>query len=376
MASLLSLPPEICSTICEYVDTGLAPLCRISHSFRDQAQRMMYRKVDLQDCNMRLVKSWCLVITRNPHLANRVWGLILQLPNTLEPKEAELLSRAFAVCVHLKRLAVHHMPGSRPENNSQDWIVKGPFQLERFFNTYFDTLYTVLAHQQTHIRVLSLPSTDPSSWSSYREYELPNLIAIDAPLEVVGCVAEAKFAAPLERIQIHQDRLNLSSLSRFAPTLTTLSIVRERGFIGSATVAVIDEVLKVFPRLQHFSVYEKERQGVATMEDSIIRRLQQFTSLTTLTWHLCRWVSPSEPPMGCRGLRDRRELLWCGLTMLAACATLRKASISVRLASLRGGIEEEQEAISCTVSEESSTFDDDQHHELEESDSFYATIFD
>ncbi|KAJ7646589.1 hypothetical protein FB45DRAFT_1018903 [Roridomyces roridus] len=371
MASLLSLPPEICSIICDHVDTSLAPLCRISRPFRDQAQRKMYRKVDLQDSSMRLVKSWCLAVTRNPHLENRVWALMLQLPDFLEPKEAEFLSRAFAVCVNLKRLAVHHRPGSKPESNSQSWVLKGSFELERFFNTYFSMPYGAFFGRQPHIRVLSLPFA--SSYAPfYNKLEFTNLLAIDAPLDVVRRLSEAKAALPLERIQIRHDRSapDLSSLSRFAPTLKVFTVVREGKRFGAETLAVVDEILKVFPRLHHLGICEKERWESAAIADLVLQRLQQFTSLTTITLRLCRWVSFLHPT-GFRTLNNGTQLREFGTRILATCATLRSATIAVQFAESDG-----QEGIACTVTKESdgsvsATFED----ELEE-DSFYAMIFD
>ncbi|KAJ7646678.1 hypothetical protein FB45DRAFT_821155, partial [Roridomyces roridus] len=289
MASLLSLPPEICSIIIDNVNTSLAPLCRISRSFRDQAQRKMYRSVDLRRCSMRLVKSWCLAVARNRQLADRVGTLILRLPNTLDPKEAEMLSRAFAHCANLKRLVVHHIPGSTPDSNRQECILEGPFHLECFFSTYFSMAYTVLLDHQTHIRVLSVPYASSSN-TSYDRLEFPNLTAIDAPLDVVRRVSEANAARPLERIQIRHDRSvpDLSSLSHFASTLKAFSVVQEGKLAGATTVAVVDEVLKVFPRLQHLGIREEERHGIGILDDSLINRLQQFTALTTLTLHLRR----------------------------------------------------------------------------------------
>ncbi|KAJ7646659.1 hypothetical protein FB45DRAFT_780977 [Roridomyces roridus] len=375
MVTLLSLPPEISSIICEHVDTSLAPLCRISHSFRDQAQRIMYRSVDLRDCSMRLVKSWCLAVARNQHLADRIWALILQLPSTLEPKEAELLSRAFARCVNLKRLAVHHMPGSTPETNKQSWILEGPFHLERLFNTYFSLGNGTFAFfdQQTDIRVLSLPWAVPNT--TFGDLQLPNLIALDAPLDVVCRLAEAKTGRPLERIQIHQDRLAyvLSSMSRFASTLKTFTIVREGRIIGSGTIGVVDQVLKVFPHLQHFGICEKEPQEVSLVEDSLLDRLQQFTSLITLTLHLCRWVSDFSEAMGFRSIENCTKIHELGSSILTTCATLRKATIAVKL---QVAVGDEEERIACTCTKESdgsisAIFED----ELEE-DSFYTTIFD
>ncbi|KAJ7646679.1 hypothetical protein FB45DRAFT_179337 [Roridomyces roridus] len=326
----------------------------------------------LRDCNMRLVKSWCLAITRKQHLADRVWALILELPNPLEPKEAELLSGAFARCANLKRLAVHHIPGSTPENNKQSCIVEGPFHLNHLFNTYFCLVYGTFTffHQQNHIRVLSLPSAALDT--TFVDSQLPpDLIAIDAPLDVVCRLSEAETGRPLERVQIHYDRYywapDLSSLSRFAPTLKALTVVEEGSIGGSETVDVVEEVLEALPQLQHLGIYEKEQLESDILENSIVPRLRQFTSLTTFTLRLRRRVRILMRGQACF-LHHRTHLLHFGYTMLGACATLRKATIAVEVPG--------EEEVTCTFTKEgdgsvSTTFDD----ELEE-DSFYAMIFD
>ncbi|KAJ6616691.1 hypothetical protein B0H10DRAFT_1381067 [Mycena sp. CBHHK59/15] len=89
MASLLLLPPEICATICGEVDrAALGVLCRISPLLRDQAQRMLYHTVDLQDRNMRLLRSWCLA--GNPALASR---RTRSCAFTTAPKQSRTLRR-------------------------------------------------------------------------------------------------------------------------------------------------------------------------------------------------------------------------------------------------------------------------------------------
>ncbi|KAJ7699271.1 hypothetical protein B0H17DRAFT_1049319 [Mycena rosella] len=83
MATLLQLPPEICAHVCADVERAdLVTLCTISRVFRDQAQRLMYRAVDLQDCAPQDLRSWCLAVTRHPQLAERVHKLILSFPST------------------------------------------------------------------------------------------------------------------------------------------------------------------------------------------------------------------------------------------------------------------------------------------------------
>ncbi|KAJ7646587.1 hypothetical protein FB45DRAFT_1018901 [Roridomyces roridus] len=334
MASLLSLPPEICSIICDYVDVSLAPLCRISPSFREQAQRTMYRTVDLEDCNMRLVKSWCLAVTRHSRLAERVRSLFLQLPVALEPEDAAKLSRALALCVNLKHLSVFQVPGLPSDVSVQTWMIEDcAFRLERFSNSYFalDTGIETFLDNQAGMRVLSLPSPRDSEYLSFDE-RLNNLVAIDAPLYMVLDIPEGR---PLERIQIHYDRSEyvdgLSELCRFAPTLKTLTVVREGMDWGSSTAAIIHQVAHALPDLQHLGINEKERLlTFFALEETPSHVLKLFTCLETLTLCLRRGICFAGTART-YGVTNTADLGDFGMDMFTGCASLRKVAIGSEL---------------------------------------------
>ncbi|KAJ7502508.1 hypothetical protein B0H11DRAFT_640945 [Mycena galericulata] len=328
VASLLSLPPEICAAICEEVDLGtLSALCRISLIFRDQAQRILYHTVDLQDCNMRLVKSWCLAVTRHSALAKRVYSLSLQLPNSLEPTDAGKISRALALCINIKHLNMLHDPDFPPDRCVYHWIIEQcAFRLEQFSSSYFCFLSEgeVFFDNQPDLRLLSLPSTP---YNFFSEAQLPNLIAIDAPLYLVASLPGER---PLERIQIHCERsdftIGLSSLSRYASTLKTLTVVRDGVEWGSSTVDMVHEIAQALPALTHFGINEHEKlHSFFSMEESPSRGLEQFTCLETFTFRIrrgiCFWVTATEKAYN---VGSRAELGEFGLSMLEGCPTLRQ----------------------------------------------------
>lgn len=211
---------------------------------------------------MRLVKSWCLAVTRHPPLAARVHSLSIQLPNDLEVADTQKLIRALALCVNTKRLRVLHDPDFAPDSCVATWILEEcPFQLEQLSNTYFSFFSEGPAFKlfdlQPDLRLLSLPSAYLSPCS---ETQLRSLIAIDAPLHIVASLPGAR---PLERIQIHCERSafagGLSALSRYAPTLKTLTIVREGAEWGSSTVDIVHEIARALPALSHFGINENEK---------------------------------------------------------------------------------------------------------------------
>ncbi|KAJ6567826.1 hypothetical protein B0H10DRAFT_1055181 [Mycena sp. CBHHK59/15] len=356
MASLLLLPPEICATICGEVDrAALGVLCRISPLLRDQAQRMLYHTVDLQDRNMRFLRSWCLAVTRHSHLAERVHALSLQLPSNLEPSDAQKISRALALCVNLKELTVRHEPDAPTDDSVQTWILEAcTFRLTHFVNSYFNFIDEELfIGHQPDLRLLSLPF---SSSFSCTDAQLPNLTAIDAPL---GVVVSLPGARPLERIQIHCQRSEflqgLSLLGRYASTLKTLTLVREGVEWGSSTVDIVEDIAQVLPALLHFGINESEKlHSFFSIEESPIRGLQLFTHIETFAFRLRRGVCFWAPTETTYNVGTHAQLATFGLAILEGCPTLRQVTV--------GGEPFAGHELRCTVTRvaerEDAVFDD------------------
>ncbi|KAJ7090896.1 hypothetical protein B0H15DRAFT_906952, partial [Mycena belliarum] len=162
-ATLLDLPPEICAAICEDMQQrrDLRALCRISHLFRDQARRLLYRKVDLRERGLKALRSWCLA-ARNPQVGTLVQVLTISLSSDLSLLDTLTVARALSSCLNLKELSIYTDNGSNTitsyiKQSIQGWLLhKCPFRLTKFSNSYFrSTFISSFCNAQSGIRVLS-----------------------------------------------------------------------------------------------------------------------------------------------------------------------------------------------------------------------------
>ncbi|KAJ7625463.1 hypothetical protein B0H17DRAFT_1340271 [Mycena rosella] len=133
MASRLSLqvPPEICASICGEVEEPPGAI-------RTLLFRPGTLMQNLEGRSMPVVKSWCLAVTRQPRLAERVHALALLLPTNLEPADATKIGGALNRCVNLKELKISgevYLTGRRP-NSLNGWMINAcPFRLTKFHNS-------------------------------------------------------------------------------------------------------------------------------------------------------------------------------------------------------------------------------------------------
>ncbi|KAF8214183.1 hypothetical protein K438DRAFT_1803035 [Mycena galopus ATCC 62051] len=250
-----TLPPEICSAICDELEesTGtLALLCRTSRNFCYLAQRFLYRVVDLRGRDMRAMKSWARAVTCHTHLAERVYALALRLPEiqTLDTSDTTKIGQALHRCVNLKELRLSGDPES--SKGYHGWIMDDyPFRLQKFESLTVLGGSTCFWKTQTQIRVLSLPhsATLPSF-----ENQLLDVIALETP-----SLSDLP-ARPLQRIEtgVHED---FSPLAQYSQTLTTLNIRGEwdhMQFSFSRTLAVIADSL---PALVHLGMTEVKKES-------------------------------------------------------------------------------------------------------------------
>ncbi|KAJ7616296.1 hypothetical protein DFH06DRAFT_1343306 [Mycena polygramma] len=344
----MKLPPEICAKICE--DLGpkdRVTLCRTSRLFGDQAQRLIYRSVDLSHCTPRAMRSWCLAVTRRSQLAERVHALCLTLPSDLAfTSDLDKLARALNKCRNLKELSIHPDDsgpfggGSETQSSSiQGWLVtKCPFRLTNFSNSYFRTSFlSQFWTPQADIRVLAIPScTD--RFPCYDD-QLPNLVALE-----VGDVGALPPDRALQRIQVRWGRptglTRLSALGRYSATLTTLYLVEDTVTRNFSTLQIFNRVAHDLPGLLHFGIteaanfkeYMKARVADRFSEPSPISVLSKFTKLETFVIY-CKTITGFEDlALGCfykfgdkpSGLRT------FGLAIMDACPTLRRADVGAR----------------------------------------------
>ncbi|KAF7315979.1 hypothetical protein MIND_00114900 [Mycena indigotica] len=309
--NLLHLPPEICALICHSETTEpktLLQLSRLSHSFRYEAQRLIYRVVDLRTSSKPL--AWARAVTHNPRLGTYVQRFTLSPSPDLAV--AAKIARALRNCPNIKRLAAQTAYWSPDYNCADDvthtWIIdNAPFQLTHFSNSSLrNSFLHPFWNKQTEIQVLSLPliiNSEGKRGFPCREDQLPKLIALD--------VASTNFLPatprPLQRIQIgvtnpmpnaHQ---NLRALRRFAATLTVFNF----SAVAIELMETISVVSQAAPNLQHLGLSEKlSRTGFdhSVISDFVpcplLQDMKHLRSFVLYTYTRRRLVLPANTSIG------------------------------------------------------------------------------
>ncbi|KAF7335319.1 hypothetical protein MSAN_02342700 [Mycena sanguinolenta] len=301
MASF-TLPPEICGIICDELEQlggNLAFLCRTSRNFFHQAQRILYRSVDLQGGGMRAVKLWARTMTRHAHLAERVRALKLELPDiqTIDISDIPKITRVYADIL----------------GGCWATIRSAYKKFECFESPGYDFWKT-----QTQIRVLSLPYSD--NLPSF-DNQLLDVIALgtewldDLPVR------------PLQRLEteFHED---FSPLAQYSQTLTTLSVWGHgMSTVSETLVAIADSV----PALLRLSLAEHTKEPGPFHEvspTSILRerfpRLEIFALQVRNVEHFLDMFNRYN--MACA-----EDLAALGMAFLSACPTLQQAAIGAEM---------------------------------------------
>ncbi|KAJ6591336.1 hypothetical protein B0H10DRAFT_2330487 [Mycena sp. CBHHK59/15] len=295
----------------------LAALCRISRLFRDEAQRILYRNADLRVYRMRYVKSWCLSVTINAHLAERVHALALQLAYNLDSSDVAKISRALEACVNLKELTIFNDFETNPDFSTHLWMIdRWPFRLTKFTNSYSD-IYRMesFLKTQSDIRVLSLPT-------SYSLHDIPftNIVALEVPLHILS-FAGLSFAGPkikqLRRIQTscrvsydYSCLERVSLLGQQCQDLTTFNLlIWTTPVKPDWTADFVEEVAKALPGLIHFGIKETEIHPPASRLNVVQRMVG---------------ASPDEQ----YDLATTADLDKFASAMMQACPTLRQVAVA------------------------------------------------
>ncbi|KAF8182151.1 hypothetical protein K438DRAFT_1840396 [Mycena galopus ATCC 62051] len=317
----LTLPPEICSAICDELkgSTGtLALLCRISHDFCHQAQRFLYQSVDLRGRDLRAVRSWARAVTRHAHLSERIYSLALELPDIrdIDPETDTMkIVRALGRCINLKELRIT----GDEESGVHGWIISDyPFRLEKF-----ESPISFVWWKQTQIRVLSLPhsATLPSF-----ENQLPDLIALGTP-----SLSDLP-ARPLQRIEtgFHRD---FSPLAQYSHTLTTLSIRVPAGKWLQSCLSSLAAIADSVPALVHLGITELKKESTIVNYTPgipiwILRDEFQVLETFVLQVRNIKGFYIGAPHYDMAVANDVQAL---GAVILNACPTLLRAAIGAEV---------------------------------------------
>ncbi|KAF7311822.1 hypothetical protein MIND_00192700 [Mycena indigotica] len=245
VATLLHLPPEICALICAVVEPKtLFALARVSRTFRDEAQRLIFQSVDLRDSGKALA-GWCRAVSRNARLGGYVRRFTISSREVVAGSDDPArVARALKKCTGLQRLAT--------------WVIDHvSFRLTHFSNSHFRFAFLrQFFNRQTDIRVLSLPMMPVGLLDGAfpcSDDQLPKLIALEVPSTDL-LPTEPR---PLQRIQLRLTHQyiprDLTRLQLFAATLTSLSISEVAVISLEETFAAIAQAV---PHLQHLALTE------------------------------------------------------------------------------------------------------------------------
>ncbi|KAF8214181.1 hypothetical protein K438DRAFT_1803027 [Mycena galopus ATCC 62051] len=321
----LTLPPEICSTICDELEgsTGtLALLCRTSRDFCHQAQRFLYRSVDLRGRDMRAVKSWARAVTLHAHFAERVHSLALELPDIrdIDPEtDTTKIVRALGRCVNLKELRI----AGDHESGDHGWIISNyPFRLEKFES--LPTLLTFFWKAQTQIRVLSLPNS----------HHLPSFE--DELLDVVayGAASLQGFPTrPLQRIET-EFQWDFSPLAQYSRTLTTLSIRVPAGQWVQSSLTSLAVIADSVPALVHLGITELKKESASAPSNAIIpiqtmrERFQVLETFVLQVRNIKGFFGQTPSPYNMAVADDVQAL---GVAIMNACPTLLRGAVGAEV---------------------------------------------
>ncbi|KAF7322155.1 hypothetical protein MKEN_00739700 [Mycena kentingensis (nom. inval.)] len=136
----------ICDELCD-APTALSRLSRSARVFVAPAQKLLFRSVDLDGSSMRVVRGWCIAVTRKRKdaapLALLVRSLVLELPEIAQfaPDDMGKVAAALKSCTNLKMLRLLRASGGSgyPDVTAPYvWILEQcTFQLTGFQNDYF-----------------------------------------------------------------------------------------------------------------------------------------------------------------------------------------------------------------------------------------------
>ncbi|KAJ7646668.1 hypothetical protein FB45DRAFT_1051311 [Roridomyces roridus] len=323
------IPPEIYAIICnELQGTGtLVTLCSTSRLFRDQAQHILYRSVDLR--GLRTIKSWALSVSRNPHLAARVQSLVIHFPNQmLDQADGTKIKLALNKCVNLKDLEVASADFAPTCTSKHVWIIDDcPFRLHTFRNTYFrtgDTWMGKFWEAQTEIRVVAFRSGGLVPRST-----LPNLLAVRAP-QVSGIPLDR----PLQRVYTSFNN-DISQLARYSKSLRTVNLERMWDRDNLTFMRVIEILAGSLPLLCHLWLVERSKyfRGVGSdCERAPTTALQRLSQLEDFVLHARSVTSFKEGNDGLYLMTDSTGLEALGLAIMAACPSLRRVNLGGEVA--------------------------------------------
>ncbi|KAF7303404.1 hypothetical protein MIND_00568800 [Mycena indigotica] len=324
-------PPELIHIIATSAATSaLSALCRVSHATRFEAERVLYRAIDLTECTRRVLRAWCKVMKRRVHLPSLVGKLSIRLLRDLETEDGVNLARILTLCVNLKDLSILHPTRRFPtagiesrQNSSWEsvcywsWLIAAaPFRLDRFHCTglQLDFLNEKATpsrpdvdfwKNQTALRILSIPDQWQFPIDTDTLSEQPAYLATLEVLETTATAFNLGYILPALRtlhLHVSDSHLEEDLLHAFSHvaihdlTLERLVII-DHG-LGSPSrrrASYIPLVAGLIPTLRHLAITHAPcgTPGTHVAEaQQMLRNLHQLVHLESLVLQFQRPAGP------------------------------------------------------------------------------------
>nr|GAT57492.1 predicted protein [Mycena chlorophos] len=314
----------------------LARLCRVSRAFRDAAQRVLYKTVDLGDDSEHRIKRWLAFAPRHTDLAARVRTLVIRIPD--QPDDVDAFGAAFRACVNLKerhtlRIRTRRFefgPTSKYANKATNtaMLKDCSFQLSTFVNSYFafGPKLAGFLGGQPQLRVLVGPDAASINKQLFKAPHLPNLVAAEAD------ISSLPDGRPLERIAtaiLENGISDIARLEAYSATLTALNLAVDWSHKPADVVRAVGGVC---PRLRHLVIREHSSATLYEIRCTMppARGRPFYVGLPTdNTTYLDGFLELETFGLFTTSGPDQKEyVVTMAQSTIEACATLRRVVIS------------------------------------------------
>ncbi|KAF9480810.1 hypothetical protein BDN70DRAFT_920278 [Pholiota conissans] len=204
-----TLPPEIIDIICcdpllEIDD--LHNLRSVSNAFRERAELVLYRSVELREPTK--LRAFCITVVGRPSLALCLRKLVLHLvpQQDIDPDDLSRMVKMLRLSKNLRSLFLLNLTPwnsntSQNEIAIHNWILDGhEFKLTTFMNSYFvQTRLKKFLETQSELETLILPCNNDIG---LRNISIPSLKNLSSLAKVIPELLKHGSTMNLERLQI------------------------------------------------------------------------------------------------------------------------------------------------------------------------------
>ncbi|KDQ58770.1 hypothetical protein JAAARDRAFT_206617 [Jaapia argillacea MUCL 33604] len=223
----IQLPVEICGHIFEFLTNpgDLSRVCLSSRTFHDEASRLLYRSINLENVEARIAYTHAVI--EYPYLGERV--ISLKIP--LEGEDDDYLPEVFPLLTNLQSLCIPSLDSADGNTFPEDHFRQTTFRLRSFHNHTFriQGTFDFLSKQPELVEwTQEQISFYPKEGFTLPTGFLPNLHTMSIDAEVVFAFTTIP---PVTRLKIRfwhltadEELRTYKNLGRFRGALTNLCL--------------------------------------------------------------------------------------------------------------------------------------------------------